>query len=69
MVKLKIVLEKGEDGYYVVSVPALRGCHTQGKTKKEALEHIREAIALYLDPFPISHLRPSQKRQVLTLAL
>ena len=47
--KLKIVLEKGEDGYIVASVPSLPGCHSQGKTKQEALKNIREAISQSID--------------------
>ncbi|MDO8570972.1 MAG: type II toxin-antitoxin system HicB family antitoxin, partial [Candidatus Woesearchaeota archaeon] len=41
-----VVIEKDEDGYYVGSVPALRGCHTQGKTLDELLKNIKEAIEL-----------------------
>ena len=48
--KFKVIIEKGEDGWYVVEVPALPGCISQGKTKKEALENIKEAIELYLEP-------------------
>jgi predicted RNase H-like HicB family nuclease len=39
-----VVLEEGEDGYVIASCPAFPGCHSQGKTEKEALENIREAI-------------------------
>ena len=66
--KLKIVLEKGEDGYLCVSVPSLPGCHSQGKTKTAALKNIREAIVLYLTPHP-KELRTSKNHQVLTLAI
>ncbi|HLC45918.1 MAG TPA: type II toxin-antitoxin system HicB family antitoxin [archaeon] len=48
--KLTVVLEKGEDGWFVVHVPSLRGCISQGKTKAEALKNIKEAIELYLEP-------------------
>ncbi|MBI2873419.1 MAG: type II toxin-antitoxin system HicB family antitoxin [Chloroflexi bacterium] len=44
-----VVIERDEDGMYVVSVPALPGCHTQGGSREEALENIREAIRLYID--------------------
>ncbi len=47
---LKVLIEKGEDDYFVASVPSLKGCWSQGKTRKEALENIREAIELYLEP-------------------
>ena len=43
-----IVIEKDEDGCYVGSVPALRGCHTQGRTIDELLKNIKEAIELCL---------------------
>ena len=66
--RLKIVLEKGEDGYVVASVPSLPGCHSQGKTKPEALKNIREAIDLYLEPDP-KKVKPSKNHQVLTLAI
>ena len=46
---LKVVIEEGEDGYYVASVPALKGCWSQGKTREEALKNIKEAVELYLE--------------------
>lgn len=58
--KLKIVLEKGEDGYIVASVPTLPGCHTQGKAKAEVLKNLREAILLYLAPYP-KELKTTQR--------
>ena len=50
IVHLKVVITKGEDGWYVVTVPSLPGCITQGRTIKEAKENIKEAISLYLEP-------------------
>lgn len=47
--RLEVILEKDEDGYYVASCPAIKGCHSQGQTKKEALANIREAILGCLD--------------------
>jgi predicted RNase H-like HicB family nuclease len=49
---IKVVIEKGEDGYFVAHVPALKSCWSQGKTKEEALGNIKEAIDLYLEPEP-----------------
>jgi len=49
-VNLKVVIEEGEDGYFVASVPVLKGCWSQGKTRDEALKNIRGAIELYLEP-------------------
>ena len=48
MVSYKVGLEYNE-GYYTVTVPALPGCVTQGRTKKEALERAKEAIQGYLE--------------------
>ena len=42
--KFKVSITEGEDGWYVVEVPAFPGCISQGKTTKEALENIKEAI-------------------------
>ena len=48
MMKYTVIFERDEAGFYVVSVPALPGCFTQGKTKSEALENAREAIESYI---------------------
>jgi predicted RNase H-like HicB family nuclease len=45
----KVLLYPGEDGYFVVEVPSLPGCISQGKTREEALANIEEAIALYIE--------------------
>jgi len=50
--RVKILLEQGEDGYYVAHCPSLKSCWSQGKTRDEALKNIREAIELYLEPSP-----------------
>ena len=47
--KFTVVIERDEDGYYVASVPALRGCHTQAKNLDTLLKRIREAIQLCLE--------------------
>jgi predicted RNase H-like HicB family nuclease len=44
-----VVLEREDDGGYVASVPALPGCVSQGDTRSEALNNIREAIELYVE--------------------
>lgn len=49
---IKVIVERGEDGYFVAHVPSLKSCWSQGKTREEALENIREAIDLYLEPEP-----------------
>ena len=44
-----IVIEKGEDGYFVSEVVELPGCHTQAKTLDELIRRTKEAISLYLE--------------------
>jgi len=44
-----VLIEKGEDGYYIGSVLELKGCHSQGETIDELLSNIKEAIELYLE--------------------
>jgi predicted RNase H-like HicB family nuclease len=46
----KVVLEPSEEGGYTVYVPALPGCVSEGDTIEEALQNIREAIEVYLEP-------------------
>jgi len=45
----QIVIYPGEDGYFVVECPSLPGCISQGKTKEEAVQNIKEAIELYIE--------------------
>ena len=59
--KFRVLIEQDEDGVFVVEVPSLPGCVTQGNTHQEALDNAREAITLYLesleahgDPIPPS---------------
>ncbi len=47
--EFNVVIEQDEDGYFVASVPALRGCHTQAKSLDVLMKRIREAIALCLE--------------------
>lgn len=44
-----ILIEKDEDGMYIASVPALKGCHTQTKTVEELIPRTKEAIELCLE--------------------
>lgn len=45
----QVLIYPGEDGYWVAEVPSLPGCISQGRTEAEALENVKEAIALYLE--------------------
>ena len=44
-----VVIEKDADGYFVASVPALRGCHTQAKSLDVLMKRVQEAIQLCLE--------------------
>jgi predicted RNase H-like HicB family nuclease len=46
--KFTVLIERDEEGYYVATVPALRGCHTQAKTLDTLMKRIREATELCL---------------------
>lgn len=64
---IKVIIEQGEDGYYVAHCPALKSCWSQGKTRAEALRNIREAIELYLEPAP-RELAKSKSREVVEIS-
>jgi len=49
MDKLTVVIEADEEGFYVASCPALKGCWSQGTSEAEALANIREAIEGWLE--------------------
>lgn len=47
--EFNVVIERDEDGFFVGSVPALPGCHTQAKSLDELMQRVREAILLCLE--------------------
>jgi predicted RNase H-like HicB family nuclease len=47
--EFSVVIEKDADGYFVASVPELRGCHTQAKSLDVLIQRTKEAIELCLD--------------------
>lgn len=47
--KLHVVIEQDEAGYYAAEVPALPGCLSQGKTREEAIANVKEAIEGWLE--------------------
>lgn len=47
--KYRVLIEQDEDGVFVAEVPSLPGCISQGETREQAVENIKEAIALYLE--------------------
>ena len=64
----KVIIEKGDDGYFVAHCPSLKSCWSQGRTKEEVLYNIREAIELYLEPDPIQLIH-SEGREVVELSI
>lgn len=48
--RLQVILEPSNEGGYTALAPALPGCISEGDTREEALDNIREAIGLYLEP-------------------
>jgi predicted RNase H-like HicB family nuclease len=52
----QIVLYPGEDGYWVAECPSLPGCISQGKTKAQSAENIKEAIEGYISALKRDHL-------------
>jgi len=52
-----VILERDPSGLHVAQVPALRECVSRGKTRREALRNVKEAIALYIETL-IEHGQP-----------
>ena len=51
-----VVVEKDSEGYFVATVPALHGCHTQAKSLDQLMERIKEAIELCLEEKSVNAL-------------
>ncbi len=69
--KFRILIEEDEDGVFVAECPSLPGCVSQGMTRSEALENIKDAIQGYLeslkkhdDPIP-----PSIQEEIIEIPL
>ena len=66
----QVVIYPGEDGFWVAECPSLPGCISQGKTKEEALENVKEAIRGYIkalqeDGLPV----PEERFEVVVVAV
>ncbi len=64
--KYRVMIERDEEGMYVAKVPDLPGCATEGKTRKELMKNVKEAIQAYLealkkhgDPVPVAMVQVS----------
>jgi len=47
--EFNVIIEKDEEGYYIATVPELKGCHTQAKSLDQLMEIIKETIELCLE--------------------
>ena len=59
--KFKVLVEKGLDGYFVGEALDLPGCYSQGKTVRELLNNMQEAIELYLETLVDLNKKPHKK--------
>jgi len=53
---LPVVVEVDEDGYFLVSCPVFKGCHSYGKTIDEALTNLKEVVAMCVEEQPSADL-------------
>lgn len=60
-----VIYEEASEGGYVVSVPALPGCHTQGESIEEAEKNVKEAISLYLESLEAHQEKITQEPRIL----
>ena len=44
-----VIVEKGRESGYIAYAPALRGCVSQGKTREQVLENVKEAMEVYVE--------------------
>ncbi|HOX56743.1 MAG TPA: type II toxin-antitoxin system HicB family antitoxin [Candidatus Paceibacterota bacterium] len=58
--EFNVVIERDAEGYYVASVPSLKGCHTQARSLDKLLSRIREAIELCLEVERGASTKPSE---------
>jgi len=65
---IRVVLEPSEEGGYTVYVPSLPGCISEGETREEAINNIREAVALYLEPVE-DEIIPGGKAEQIEIAV
>ena len=67
----QVIVYPGEDGYWVVECPTLPGCISQGKTREEAIQNIREAIDAYVAALAEDGLAgfPEERFELLTVVV
>ena len=69
--KYRIFIEQDEDGIFVAECPSLPGCISQGKTRKETIENIQDAIRGYLESLDKHNepIPPSIEEEIVEVAL
>lgn len=66
----QIILYPGEDGYWVAECPSLPGCISQGKSKDEAIQNVKEAIQEYIAALEEDKLTvPEERFEALLIAV
>ncbi|MBI2139627.1 type II toxin-antitoxin system HicB family antitoxin [Candidatus Woesearchaeota archaeon] len=66
----QVILFKGEDGFWVAECPSLPGCISQGKTKEDAINNIKEAIDGYIESLKEDNLPiPQEKFEAIALVV
>ncbi len=66
----QVVIYPGEDGFWIVECPSLPGCVSQGSTKAEAVQNIKEAISGYVGALEEDGLQvPEERFDVLVVAV
>ena len=66
--KIKIILEPSVEGGYTVVVPSLPGCISEGNSKEEAIQNIKEAVELYMEQVEDDEIFPADS-EIIELAV
>ncbi|MDH5718854.1 MAG: type II toxin-antitoxin system HicB family antitoxin [Spirochaetia bacterium] len=69
--KYRIILNEDEDGVYTAVCPSLPGCISQGKTREEALENIKDAAKGYIESLKKHNepIPPSIEEEIIEVAI
>lgn len=66
----QIVIYPGEDGFWVAECPSLPGCISQGETREEAINNVKEAINVYIEALEEDYLPvPEEHFNTLVMAV
>jgi len=66
----EVIIYSGEDGYWIAECPSLPGCISQGKTKEEAINNIKEAIQGYIKALKEDGIAvPEEKFETMVVAV